>query len=127
MNLMYTKEIDSIKTASRSLMQRAFCAPPTNRDNALVEVTHPAFKPEVGTSDFIRVDFTKNSVFCDGLYILTYGGDDPDWIGIRRFQIVPGGLRIYENRQDVPFRELTAEEAADIRIIGWIKDVYKRH
>jgi hypothetical protein len=125
MTLTQQKQFDSDGSLKQELAAWAFNAPSADRDNAILSVGHDAFPPEVNTGDLIRVDFTKNRVFCDGLYLIILGRDKPDWIGIRRIQNVPGGLQIY-NASGKPPQGLDPTQIENIRIVGWIKDVYQR-
>lgn len=107
-----------------SVAERAFRTPAAERDNAVLQVTHSAFPPDIESGDLICVDFTKTEVCCDGLFIVAAGAEGEEWIGIRRFQLIPQGVLI-SNRPG-EWEQLAAHVKANLQILGHIKAVYKR-
>ncbi|MCB5184014.1 hypothetical protein LG201_02205 [Methylobacillus gramineus] len=72
----------------------------------------------IKVQDLVRVDFTVNKIYGDGLYVITL---DDNWIGYRRFQYSPK-LKIVS---DGTSYLVTDELMKSIKIVGLVLDIYR--
>lgn len=98
-----------------------FSDPQRDRHSAVVVANHPDIEADIKACDLVRVDFTKNQIDRDGLYIITL---DDGWIGYRRFQFMPfePRLRIVDSHGS---SAVTPDILKTIKVIGLVTDIYR--
>jgi hypothetical protein len=103
-----------------SLSKQLFAEPPRSRTRALVQVTHG--NPHVGidADDLVMVDFSCQSIVCDGRYAITY---DNEWVGVRRISLNASNQVLLE--EDGEMRQLDTNQLNKIKVMGRILGVYK--
>lgn len=78
-----------------------------------------SYLPEVDVNDVLEVDFDRQQIIRDGLYLISYPSG---WTGVRRFQLSPSGLQIFEG--DIWAKINTGHR--DMQVLGQILNVYRR-
>jgi|GEM_PF-1940004 len=104
-----------------SLGNILFSDPQRDRHNAVVVANHQDVEAGINACDLVRVDFTKNHIDRDGLYIITL---NDEWIGYRRFHFshVEPRLRIIGSHHD---EAVTQEMLDKIKVVGRVIDIYR--
>lgn len=104
-----------------SLVNKLFSDPQRDRHNAVVMANHQDITAGIEACDLVRVDFTKNQIDRDGLYIITL---DDGGAMYRRFQFMPlePRLRIIDSHGS---SAVTPEILATIKVIGLVKGIYR--
>ncbi len=87
---------------------------------------------QVVAQDVLYVDFDCKNVSADGLYLLEFmDGSEVDWIGCKRFAVVPGGIRVDWDGAGrwMPAANLPSGRVrifdAEARVVGCVRQVYK--
>ena len=95
-----------------------FSDPINTRNGAVVMLNHP--EPDLGMNagELVLIDFTVNEIHSDGLYVITL---DDDWIGFRRFQLMPNLNTIDRDGAHV----VPASMKAAMKVVGLVTNIYR--
>lgn len=107
-----------------SLASKVFCPPSAEPSHAVVEAKNSIFPPQIQTGDLLCIDFTRNSLAHDGLYVVAIADQFGPWIGIRRFEKTATGWEMSEDLSGQPPTILSADTLQALQVVGHIKQVY---
>lgn len=95
-----------------------FSDPQATRENAIVVSNGSARDEGVNVGDLVKIDFTRNTIDRDGLYVITL---DDNYICYRRFQYAPE-LKVLEHDGTV---KVTPEMLQRTKVVGLVKEIYR--
>lgn len=80
----------------------------------------------IGAADVLRVDFGRNNITRDGLYLVeAVTNDGVEWVGCRRFaRGIDGALSVDDSGRG-DWREVGAVDAGGFRVVGYVEQVYR--
>ena len=119
--------MNQIATTSQTRMTASTAAAPSRLCGvALVPAGLCAYGDAVGVADVLRVDFDRNTIGRDGLYLVeATTNDGVEWVGCRRFaRGIDGALSMDESGRG-DWREVGAVGAGGFRVVGYVEQVYR--